>query len=130
MCSRSRSKFAVAGETGTVKTVTVVSRPDGTTPDQFVYRLRAEYAPLAIKVPGQQGLIISGVLKAQPRDDVKLLQIGPFDAIIHSCYASLADQERAAASPGGKALDAVMPQLVGSAQRFVTRETVMVPLPA
>jgi hypothetical protein len=64
-----------------VKTVTIVCRPDGATHKQFVQRLQAEYAPLANKLPGQRGLIISGVVKAQPRDDVKLLQIGPFDAI-------------------------------------------------
>jgi hypothetical protein len=121
---------AVAAETRTVKTVTIVSRPDGTTHEQFVQRLRAEYAPLASKLPGQRGLIISGVLKAQPRDDVKLLQIGLFDAIIDCYYASLADQERAAASPGGKVLDAAMARLVGTARRFVTQETVIVPLPA
>lgn len=95
---------AVAAETGTVKTVTIVSRPDGTSVEQFVQRLQAEYAPLANKLPGQRGLIVSRVVKSQPRDDVKLLQIGPFDAIIDSYYASLADQERAAASPEGRRL--------------------------
>jgi hypothetical protein len=121
---------AAAAETGTVKTVTIVSRPDGTTSEQFIQRLQTEYAPLANKLPGQRGLIISGVVTAQPRDDVKVLQIGPFDAIIDSYYASLADQERAAASPEAKALDAAMAHLVGTARRFVTGETVMVPLPA
>jgi hypothetical protein len=117
---------AAAAEIGAVKTVTIVSRPDGTTSEQFVHRLQTEYAPLASKLPGQRGLIISGVVKAQPRDDVKVLQIGPFDAIIDSYY----DQERAAASPEARALDAAMAHLVGTARRFVTRETAMVPLPA
>ena len=80
---------AAAAETGTVKTVTIVSRPDGTTSEQFIQRLQTEYAPLANKLPGQRGLIISGVVTAQPRDDVKVLQIGPFDAIIDSYYATL-----------------------------------------
>jgi hypothetical protein len=83
----------VAAEAGTIKTVTIVSRPDDTTLDQFIARLKAEYAPLANKVPGQRGLIISGVVKGQPRDDVKMLQIGPFDAIIESYYASLAEKQ-------------------------------------
>jgi hypothetical protein len=121
---------AVAAEAGSVKTVTIVSRPDDATSEQFIQRLQDEYAPLANKLPGQRGLIISGVVKAQPRDDVKLLQIGSFDAIIESYYSSLTNQERAAASPEGKALDAAMAHLVGTARRFVTRETVIIPLPS
>jgi hypothetical protein len=113
----------------TVKTVTIVSRPNGMTSEQFIDVLQTKYAPLAVKLPGQHGLIISGVVQAQPRSDVKLLRIDPFDAVIDAYYANVADQRRAADSAAGKALGAAMKNLVGTARRFVTRETVVVPVP-
>lgn len=120
---------AFAADAEIIKTVTIVSRPVGSSPERFIRRLLTEYAPLAKRLPNQRGLIISGVVKAQRRNDVKLLEVGPFDAIIDAYYASVADQERAASSIAGRALDAATSRLVGTARRFVTRETVIVPLP-
>ena len=117
-----------AGEAVT-KTVTVVSRPGNVSPEQFLARLAAEYGPLAATLPGQKGLIVSGVAMAQPRTDVVQFGIDPYDAVIESFFGSAEDQDRAAASPAGTALNTALAKLVGAARHFVTRETVVVPLP-
>ena len=59
-------RCAVGAETGTVKSVTIVSRSGGNTSEQLVERLKVEYAPLANRLPEQRGLIISGVVKRSP----------------------------------------------------------------
>jgi hypothetical protein len=121
---------ALAANTDTVKTVTVVARPASTNHNQFVAKLEAEYGPLAAVLPSQKGLIISSVVMAQPRSDVVQLGISPYDAVIESFFASPADQTGAVTSATGVATDAALARLVGTAHRFVTRETVVVPLPA
>ena len=113
-----------------IKSFSFLTRKPGMTHEQFVRHWHDVHVPMSHDVPGLRGYIVSTVVDQQSRADVPGFEMAPFDGLAQTWFDDLEGRARAGASPEGKRWHADGGLIIGNIRMFVTKEDVVVPLPA
>ncbi len=109
-----------------IKSISLLTRKDGLTHEQFMKHWVEIHAPLAHAVPGLRRYVQSHIVAERTRADIPTTTVD-VDGIAELWYDDRAAMERAIASPGAKALHADGALFIGRIKTFVVEEKLVVP---
>ena len=109
-----------------IKSISLLTRKDGTTHEQFVRHWVDVHAPLAHAVPGLRRYVQSHIVAERRRPDIPALEVD-VDGIAELWYDDVESMARAMASPEAKALHADGALFIGRIKTFTVEERVVVP---
>lgn len=108
-----------------IKSISILTRKDGMTREEFNRAWAEEHAPMAKGVPGLKRYTLSFVTAERSRPDIPDQPVTA-DGIAELWYDSLEDMQKAAASPEMKKLTAHGATFIGSIKMFTTEEKVII----
>ncbi len=109
-----------------IKSISLLTRKDGLTHQQFVRHGFELHAPLALAVPGLRRYVQSHILEERKRPDIPSTAV-EVDGIAELWYDDREAMARAQASPEAKALHADGALFIGRIKTFTVEERVIVP---
>jgi uncharacterized protein (TIGR02118 family) len=109
-----------------VKSISLLTRRDGITHEQFVEHWVKVHAPLAHAVPRLRRYVQSHILAERRRDDITTHEI-EVDGIAETWYDSMQDLQFANASAEAKRLHADGAIFIGKIKTYITEEQVIIP---
>jgi uncharacterized protein (TIGR02118 family) len=109
-----------------IKSISLLTRKDGMTHQQFVRHWVDVHAPLAHAVPGLHRYVQSHIVAERRRPDIPALDVD-VDGIAELWYDDAESMARALASPESKALHADGALFIGRIKTFTIEERVVVP---
>jgi uncharacterized protein (TIGR02118 family) len=110
-----------------IKSISLLTRKDGSTHDEFVRHWLDVHAPLAHAVPGVRRYVQSHILEVRTRPDIPETGL-EIDGIAELWYDDRAAMERANATPEAKRLHADGALFIGRIKSFVVEEKVIIPV--
>ena len=113
-----------------IKSISFLARKPGLSREDFVRHWLDVHVPMCHAVPGLRGYAVSTIVEHQSRPDVPSLPMGEFDGVAQVWFDSLEARAAAGASTEGKRWHADGGTIIGGIRMFVTREHVVVPVPA
>ncbi len=108
-----------------IKSLSLLSRKDGLTHEEFTKHWVEVHAPLARHVPGLKKYVLSHVITERFRPDIPSIP-GDVDGIAELWYDDLEAMQRANASPEAKRLHADGATFIGRIKMFTTEETTII----
>ena len=108
-----------------IKSLSLLSRKQGISPEEFAKHWVEVHAPLARKVPGLRKYVLTHVLAERFRPDIPALE-GDVDGIAELWYDDLESMQAANASPAAKILHADGATFIGRIKMFTTKETIII----
>ena len=108
-----------------IKTVSLLTRKEGMSHEEFIRLWVNEHAPLARAVPGLRRYVLSFVTSQPVRPDIPRHGI-EVDGIAELWYDDAEAMKLAAATPGMKALRDHGATIIGRIENFVTEEHVVI----
>ncbi len=111
-----------------IKTVSLLTRREGLTHEEFVRHWVEIHAPLAHAVPGVRRYVQSHIVGERTRPDIPTTAL-EVDGIAELWYDDRAAMERANASPEAKILHDDGALFIGRIKSFVIEEKVIIPRP-
>jgi uncharacterized protein (TIGR02118 family) len=115
----------VKGDRLVIKSISLLTRKDGLTHEQFMKHWVEIHAPLALAVPGLRRYLQSHILEERKRPDIPSTDV-EVDGIAELWYDDRAAMARAHASPEARILFADGALFIGRIKAFVVDEKVMV----
>ncbi len=112
-----------------IKSISLLTRKDGLTHEQFVRHWVDIHAPLAHAVPGLRRYVQSHIVEERRRPDIPALDV-EVDGIAELWYDNRESMARAMASPQSRALHADGARFIGRIKSFTVEERVIVPVGA
>jgi len=112
-----------------IKSISLLTRKDGLTHEQFVRHWVDIHAPLAHAVPGLRRYVQSHIVEERRRPDIPALDV-EVDGIAELWYDDRESMARAMASPHSRALHADGARFIGRIKSFTVEERVIVPVGA
>jgi reactive intermediate/imine deaminase/uncharacterized protein (TIGR02118 family) len=109
-----------------IKSISLLTRKDGLTHEQFMKHWVEIHAPLAHAVPGLRRYVQSHIVAERTRADIPTIAVD-VDGIAELWYDDRAAMERAMASPEAKTLHADGALFIGRIKTFVVEEKLVVP---
>ena len=109
-----------------IKSLSLLTRKDGWTHEQFVHHWLTIHAPLAHAVPGLRRYVQSHILEERARPDIPSTDVA-VDGIAELWYDDREAMARANASPEAKALHADGALFIGRIKSYVIEEKVIMP---
>ena len=109
-----------------IKSLSLLTRKDGLTHEQFVRHWLDIHAPLAHAVPGLRRYVQSHILEERTRPDIPSTDVD-VDGIAELWYEDREAMARANASPEAKALHADGALFIGRIKSYVIEEKVIIP---
>jgi len=109
-----------------IKSISLLTRKDGWTHEQFMAHWIEIHAPLAHAVPGLRRYVQSHILDQPTRADIPTTVVD-VDGIAELWYDDRPAMTRAHASPEAKALFADGALFIGKIKTFIVDEQVIVP---
>ena len=109
-----------------IKSLSLLTRKDGLTHEQFVRHWLDIHAPLAHAVPGLRRYVQSHILEERKRPDIPSTHVD-VDGIAELWYDDREAMARANASPEAKALHADGALFIGRIKSYVIEEKVIIP---
>ncbi len=111
-----------------IKTISLLTRKDGLSHDDFVKHWYEVHAPLAHAVPGVRRYVQSHLLGERTRPDIATTEIA-IDGIAELWFDDRSAMERAYATPEARRLHADGALFIGRIKSFVVEERVIIPVP-
>jgi len=108
-----------------IKRISLLTRKDGMTREQFTRHWLEIHAPLAKPVPGLRRYVQAHIVEEFRRPDIPTSPV-EVDGIAELWFESRESMERALASPEMKALHADGALFIGSNKTFVVEEKVII----
>lgn len=112
-----------------IKSLSLLSRKEGITHEEFVQHWTQVHAPLAHAVPGLRRYVLTHILAERSRADIPSI-VADVDGIAELWYDDLAAMQAANASPEAQRLHADGAQFIGRIKMFTTEEEIVIPRPA
>lgn len=112
-----------------IKNISLLTRKDGLTYEQFTRHWVEVHAPLAHAVPGVRRYVQSHIIAERKRPDIPTTEVA-VDGIAELWYDDRETMARAMASPEAKALHADGALFIGRIKTFTVEERVIIPRPA
>jgi len=109
-----------------IKSISLLTRKEGLSHEDFVRHWLEVHAPLAHAVPGVRRYVQSHILEERTRPDIPTTVVG-IDGIAELWYDDRAAMDRANASPEAKRLHADGALFIGQIKSFVVEEKVIIP---
>jgi len=109
-----------------IKSISLLTRKDGLTHEQFVRHWFDIHGPLALKVPELRRYVQSHIVEERKRPDIPTTEV-EVDGIAELWYDDREAMARAHASPEAKALHADGALFIGRIKTFSVEERVIVP---
>ena len=109
-----------------IKSISLLTRKEGLSHEDFVRHWLEVHAPLAHAVPGGRRYVQSHILEERTRPDIPTTVVG-IDGIAELWYDDRAAMDRANASPEAKRLHADGALFIGQIKSFVVEEKVIIP---
>jgi len=109
-----------------IKSISLLTRKDGMTHEQFVKYWIEVHAPLAHAVPGLRRYVQSHILAERTRPDIPAHDV-EINGIAELWYDDAESMARAMASPESKALHADGALFIGRIKSYTVEERVIVP---
>lgn len=109
-----------------IKSISLLTRKDGMTHEQFVRHWVEVHAPLAHRVPGLRRYVQSHIIEERKRPDIPPLEV-EVDGIAELWYDDRDAMAGALASPEAKALHADGALFIGRIKTFTIEEKVIIP---
>jgi uncharacterized protein (TIGR02118 family) len=109
-----------------IKSLSLLTRKDGLTHEQFVRHWLDIHAPLAHAVPELRRYVQSHILEERKRPDIPSTDVD-VDGIAELWYDDREAMARANASPQAKALHADGALFIGRIKSYVIEEKVIIP---
>jgi 2-iminobutanoate/2-iminopropanoate deaminase len=110
-----------------IKSISLLTRKEGLTHEQFMKHWVEIHAPLAHAVPGLRRYVQSHIVAERTRPDIPTTAVD-VDGIAELWYDDRATMERALASAAAQALHADGALFIGRIKTFVVEEKVVVPV--
>jgi len=114
------------GESEMIKSISLLTRKDHLTHEQFMRHWVDVHAPLAHAVPGLRRYVQSHIAAERERPDIPSHQIA-VDGIAELWYDDRDAMARAMASPEAKALHADGALFIGRIKSYTVEEKVIIP---
>lgn len=108
-----------------IKSLSLLTRKDGMTHEEFTRHWTEVHAPLARNVPGLKKYVLSHVLAERFRSDIPSIE-GEVNGIAELWYDDLEAMQRANASPEAKVLHADGATFISRIKMFTTEETTII----
>lgn len=108
-----------------IKSLSLLTRKDGLTHEQFVKHWVEVHAPLARSVPGLRRYVLTLIHAERTRPDIPRLE-GEVDGIAELWYDDLAAMQHANASPEARRLHADGATFIGRIKMFTTEEVTVI----
>lgn len=109
-----------------IKSISLLTRRDGMTHEQFVRHWVEVHAPLAHRVPGLRRYVQSHILEERKRPDIPSIDV-EVDGIAELWYDDRDAMARALATPEARALHADGALFIGRIKTFTVEERVIIP---
>ena len=109
-----------------IKIISLLTRKDGMTHEQFMKHWVEIHAPLAHAVPGVRRYVQSHILEERKRADIPASDVD-VDGIAELWYDSREAMMQSAATPEAKALYADGALFIGRIKSFITEEKQIIP---
>jgi uncharacterized protein (TIGR02118 family) len=109
-----------------IKSLSLLTRKDGLTHEQFVRHWVDVHAPLAHAVPGLRRYVQSHIVEERTRPDIPATDLA-IDGIAELWYDDGEAMARALASPEAKALHADGALFIGHIKTYTIEEKLIVP---
>ena len=110
-----------------IKSISLLTRKDGLTHEQFVRHWVEIHAPLAHAVPELRRYVQSHIVEERRRPDIPALDV-EVDGIAELWYDDRAAMDLANASPEAKRLHDDGALFIGRIKSFVVEEKVIIPI--
>ncbi len=111
-----------------IKSISLLTRKDGITHEQFIRHWIEVHAPLAHAVPELRRYVQSHILSERRRPDIPSADI-EVDGVAELWYDDRDAMERAMATPEAKTLHADGVLFIGRIKTFVVEEKIIIPRP-
>ena len=108
-----------------IKSISLLTRKDGMTHDQFMKHWVEIHAPLALAVPGLRRYVQSHIVEERTRPDIPATSVD-IDGIAELWYDDRDAMARALASPEARALHADGALFIGRIKTFTVEERVVI----
>ena len=115
-------------EVPVIKSLSLLTRKDGLSHEDFVKHWYEIHAPLAYAVPGVRRYVQSHILDERTRPDIPSTAV-EVDGIAELWYDDREAMERANATPEAERLHADGALFIGRIKSFVVEERVIIPVP-
>jgi uncharacterized protein (TIGR02118 family) len=109
-----------------IKSISLLTRKDGMTHDQFMTHWIHVHAPLDHAVPGLRRYVQSHIVEERTRPDIPATPVD-IDGVAELWYDGRDAMARALASPEAKALHADGVLFIGRIKTFTVEEHVVIP---
>jgi uncharacterized protein (TIGR02118 family) len=109
-----------------IKSISLLTRKDGMTHEQFMRHWVSVHAPLAHAVPGLRRYVQSHIVEERTRPDIPAAAVD-VDGIAELWYDDREAMARALASPEARALHADGALFIGRIKTFTIEEHVVIP---
>ncbi len=109
-----------------IKSISLLTRKDGISHEEFIHHWVEVHAPLAHAVPRLRRYVQSHILAERRRPDIETLAV-QIDGIAELWYDSLEDMQIAMTSPEAKILHDDGATFIGKIKSFTIEEKVIVP---
>jgi uncharacterized protein (TIGR02118 family) len=109
-----------------IKSISLLTRRDGLSREEFVKHWLEVHAPLALAVPGVRRYVQSHIVEERTRPDIPTTDVD-INGIAELWYDDREAMERANASPEANALHADGALFIGRIKSFITEEKVIIP---
>ena len=109
-----------------IKSISLLTRREGITHEQFVKHWLEIHGPLAYAVPGLRRYVQSHILAERTRPDIPATKV-EVDGIAESWYDDLEAMKAAAASPQAKILYDDGATFIGQIKSYTIDEKVIIP---
>ncbi|HUG37633.1 MAG TPA: EthD domain-containing protein [Candidatus Limnocylindrales bacterium] len=110
-----------------IKSVSLLTRKDGLTHEQFMDHWVRIHAPLAHAVPGLRRYVQSHIVEERTRPDIPTTRV-EVDGIAELWFDDREAMARANASPEAKALHSDGALFIGRIKSFTIQEKVIIPV--
>ena len=108
-----------------IKSISLLTRKDGMTHEQFMKHWVEIHAPLAHGIPGLRRYLQSHILEERKRPDIPSTDV-EVDGIAELWYDDLPAMARAVATPEAKALYADGALFIGKIKSFIVEEKMII----
>lgn len=113
-----------------IKTMTLLARKDGLSPEEFKHQLQDVYAGVAKTIPGVRGFIVHEIVKTMTRPDIPVLTIGAdIDALLELWVDNEAAYQALLATPAMQSWLASGTKFIGRSKIFLAQEDTLIPVP-
>jgi uncharacterized protein (TIGR02118 family) len=109
-----------------IKSLSLLTRKEGMTHDEFVTHWTKVHAPMAHAVPGLRRYVLTHILGERTRPDIPSIE-GEVDGIAELWYDDRESMQKANASPEAKRLHADGATFIGRIKMFTTEEQIVIP---